>query len=711
MSMPPRRGLRFLSIAILSLSLLSISHHVLAGPDDAPAESSAVIAPEDTIETRYVAPVIEVFGSYERSMAPQAAASQGTVTPDDLARRPLLRAGDVLESVPGVLISQHSGEGKANQYYLRGFNLDHGTDFATTIAGVPVNMPTHAHGQGYTDLNFFIPELVSGVQYRKGTYAAEDGDFSSAGSAQISYRNALPRTLVSLTPGEEGYRRMLVAASPQVGSGRLLGGVEVLRNDGPWIHPDDYRKVNGLLRYSRGTIDRGVSVTAMGYDGGWNATDQIPGRAVASGTLPRFGTIDPTDGGETYRYSLSAELQDLSRRSLTKASAYALAYSLNLFSNFTYFLDDTLNGDQFEQADERVVTGLRVSHAIASRWRGHEIQNTVGVHLRHDNIAHVGLHHTAARRRLSTTREDHVVQSSASPFVQSDWRWTPRLRTILGLRAELYRFDVTSSDAENSGVDEASLLSPKVSVILGPWGAWDVYANAGYGFHSNDARGATIREDPVTGEAADRVSPLVRTKGAEVGTRLTSRRASATLSLWNLDIASELVFVGDAGTTEASRPSRRTGIEVSGELRPVHELHLDAALAYSRARFRDEDPAGDRIPGAVEGVISAGAEYEHRTGGFAGVRLRYFGPRPLIEDNSVRSRSSTILNAQLGYRAAGRWTAALQVFNLFDRRTSDIDYFYTSRLPGESLDGIDDVHTHPQEPRSVRLVLSTGLPR
>ena len=713
-------GLLATSIGFLLIGMQAAQGKPIPG---AAADSTANPAAPDSTHV-YTLPPVEVTGSYDASLAPRSAASQGLVPPSRIALRPLLRAGDVLESVPGVLISQHSGEGKANQYYLRGFNLDHGTDFATAIAGVPVNMPTHAHGQGYTDLNFVIPELVSGVQYRKGTYSVEDGDFSSAGSARISYRDTLPGPIVSLATGESGYRRVLAGAAPLVPMGHLLGSIELVRNDGPWVHADAYRKANGILRYNFGPPEHGLNVTAMGYDGRWNATDQIPERAVASGRVSRFGAIDPTDGGQSHRYSLSAEYQDAAPQSLTKVSAYVIAYRLDLFSNFTYFLRDTLRGDQFEQADERVVTGLRLAHVDTYGSGDHEERQTIGVDVRHDNIAHVGLYDTEARRRLALVREDHVLESSVSPFVLSDAQWMPHLRTNVGVRADLYRFSVASSYLPFSGSDVTGLVSPKASLILGPWGAFGLYVNGGYGFHSSDARGARftarnaiqgIREAPdhfpvPHGPPIERSALLVRTKGAEVGAQVAGgARGSASASIWGLDIASETVFLGDAGLAAPSRPSRRTGVELSGDLRPVDRVRVDADLAYSRARFRNRVPAGDHVPGAVEGVVSAGIEYEH-SGEYAELRLRYFGPRPLIEDNTVRSRASTILNTQFGYRDRSRWTIALQAFNLLDRAVSDVDYYYTSRLPGEPVAGIADVHTHPQEPRSIRLVLSTGSP-
>jgi hypothetical protein len=718
---PARIGAPFLVVALGLVSSSSV-----AAPEDGAAAASADTTVErmepDSIRVRLILPTVEVQGSYEGSLAPRVAASQGLITPRRVAARPLLRPGDVLETIPGMLTSQHSGEGKANQYYLRGFNLDHGTDFATTIAGVPVNMPTHAHGQGYTDLSFVIPELVSGIQFRKGTYSVEDGDFSSAGSAHISYRNTLPSPIWSLALGQDGFRRIFIGASHGTDLSTVLGAAELIRNDGPWIHPDEYRRVNGLVRYSRGSAERGLSVTAMGYGGRWNATDQIPERAVASGQLSRFGTIDPTDGGSTYRYGLSGEFQDIGAQSLWKASAYVIAYRLNLFSNFTYFLDDTVHGDQFEQADERVVTGLRLLYVSGDP----SLRQTIGVQVRHDNIPRVGLYRTEARRVLTATREDHVVESSISPFAQADLLWAPRLRTILGARADLYRYEVESAYAPYSGGGDDRLISPKVSVVMGPWAGLEFFVNGGYGFHSNDARGARLDAPgarqgiqaapahfPVPGGPPIERGPLlVRTKGAEFGARLDAQPIwSVSAVAWGLDIASELVFVGDAGVTAPSRPSRRTGVELSGEWRPVVGVHMDADLAYSWARFRDPDPAGDHIPGAVEGVVSSGIAFEHPSGGFADLRLRYFGPRPLIEDNSVRSRASSVLNGQLGYRTHLGWTLTLQMFNLLDAKASDVDYYYTSRLPGERPQGVDDVHSHPQEPLSIRLILATGSPR
>jgi len=638
------------------------------------------------------------------------AASQGAVTAAQLDTRPVMRAGEVLETVPGLIVSQHSGEGKANQYYLRGFNLDHGTDFSTTVAGVPVNTPTGAHAHGYADVSFLIPELVSGVQFKKGPYFADEGDFSAAGAANVNYVNQLDRPMVRVNAGEDRWARIVGAASPRVAGGTLLGAIEVNRNDGPWVRPDDYRKVNSVLRFSRGDSRNGFSMTGQGYWADWNATDQVPRRAIASGLVPRFGLLDPSDGGKADRQSLAAEYQRSRGPSSLRATAFVLRNSLNLVSNFTYFLDDPENGDQFEQAERRIATGGRVTYRRLGHLLGRHTESAAGVQVRRDWLDPVGLYRTAARQRLSTTREDEVGQTMAGLYAQSEIEWARALRTTVGLRADRYQFSVTSDNPLNSGSGSEAMISPKLGVIVGPWRGTEIYVNAGTGFHSNDARGATIAVDPLSGSAADRVTPLVRAKGAELGLRTVRIRGlQSTLALWYLGIDSELLFVGDAGTTEAGRPSRRVGIEWSNYARLGPWLTLDADVAFTRARFTDDDPAGTRIPGSLARVISAGLTVEPRRPLFGSLRVRHFGPRPLIEDATVESASTTVWNGEVGYRLNSKARVVLEAFNLLDAKVSDIDYFYTSRLPGEPAQGVHDIHTHPALPRSARIGLQISF--
>ena len=680
----PRRS-AFARTAI-SLATLSLSQAALAGGEQ---ELEKVV----------------VTGSATNLVGVADSANVGTVTQKQLEARTVYRPGELLESAPGLVVSQHSGEGKANQFYLRGFNLDHGTDLRTSVDGMLVNQRSHSHGQGWTDLNFLIAELATGLEYKKGPYYANEGDFASAGAVSVRYADRLDRGLASLAVGQNGFRRALVADSPKLGSGNLLYAIEGMHNDGPFVHPDDYRKINGVLRYSEGDAGNGFNVSAMGYSAKWNSTDQIPKRAVDAGTLGRFDAIDPSDGGQSHRYSLSTAWRRTTEETATKVNAYVIDWKLRLFSNFTYFLDDPVNGDQFAQPDDRRTTAINASHTWKMDGLGMTSENTVGTQFQNDNIFN-GLQSTKHRQLLSTTRRDHIVETSIGVYAENATRWLPWFRTVAGVRADTYRFKVTSDLDANSGKVTQTIANPKLDLIFGPWSKTEFYVNAGGGFHSNDARGTTLTVDPKTGDPADKVPALVRSKGLEVGVRTSIVPGLQTsLSVYRLDFGSELVFAGDAGTTEAGRPSRRTGFELANYHRLSDWLTVDADIAFARARFRDSDPDGIglRIPGSVEGVGSLALAVDNLGPWFGALQLRYFGPRPLIEDNSVRSKSTSTLNGRVGYKINQSVRVELEGFNLTNRKASAIDYYYTSRLPGEPAAGVNDVHFHPIESRSFRV--------
>jgi hypothetical protein len=647
---------------------------------------------------------LQVTGRGSDMVGIAASASQGVVGPQELEQRPILRPGEVLETVPGLIVSQHSGDGKANQYYLRGFNLDHGTDFSITVDGIPINQPTNGHGQGYSDLNFLIPELIDTIRYEKGLYYADKGDFSAAGAADITFKNALDQGFAEATGGTFGFARGLVADSAKVAGGDLLAALEYEHYDGPWVRPDDYRKQNGLVRYNRGDAANGFTVTMQGYDGTWSSTDQIPSRAVREGLVSRFGSIDPTDGGSSYRYSLAGELRRGDDASLTTLTGFVYNTKLKLFSDFTYFLADPVHGDQFEQFDYRTVEGVKLQHQWALRILGREVESEVGFQARNDDI-HNGIFHTEDQRFLSVTREDYIQETSVGPYGQAQVRWAEWLRTIAGLRADYYRFAVDSNLAANSGFRNRAIAEPKLSFLLGPWQASEIYLNFGEGFHSNDARGATITVDPRTGQPVGPVSPLVRAKSADVGFRTSPVPGLQTsITFFRLDLASELIFDGDAGDTAPSRPSRRLGFELQNFYRPSRWLSLDADWSRSRARFTDFATIGEHIPGAIGSAAAIGATVPDVHRFFGSLRWRYFGPRPLIEDGSVRSRSTSLFYLDAGCNLPRGVRLIVEVFNLLDAKASDVDYYYTSRLPGEPAAGVPDVHFHPAEPRSVRLV-------
>ncbi len=646
---------------------------------------------------------VRIIGHYENAVGTSDAASQGYITPQLIEARPMQRPGEVLEYVPGVIITQHSGDGKANQYFLRGFNLDHGTDFLTTIDHMPVNIPTHAHGQGYSDLNFMIPELVSRVSYKKGPYFAEEGDFSSAGAADIDYYTKMPKGIATLALGSNAYRRAMAANSFDSGPGHLLYGLELFHNDGPWDNPEDYRKLNGVLRFSQGTNADGYTLSLMGYTGKWNATDQIPKRAVDDGTISRFGAIDPTDGGRTSRYSLSLDRhKTLSNGAVFHMDVYAIRYRLNLFSNFTFFLDNPVDGDQFEQADARTVVGLTPSWIFSGKWDGRQMTNKLGLDARRDNMT-VGLFRTEARERLTTTpstvHSDRVAQTGVGLYYENTLQWTDTFRTIAGVREDFYNARVDGDLAANSGTTSARITSPKLNFVFGPFDRTEYFLNYGQGFHSNDARGTTMLVDPAPA--------LVKTRGEEIGLRTEMvPHLQSSISLWRLTLDSELVFAGDAGTTQASRPSLRRGIEWANRYIPYNWLLVDFDLSASRARFTGADPlvVGSYIPGAIDRVASLGVSVMDLGPWSGTVHARYFGPRPLKEDNSQRSQSSTIFSARASYKVDAKTSVNFDVFNLFNRKASDIEYYYVSqRCPSCAPE--NDIHFHPAEPLTVRLAL------
>ena len=651
---------------------------------------------------------VQVQSSRNSVLGEAGTANEGVVTQQQLEARTVYRPGELLEAVPGLIVSQHSGEGKANQFYLRGFNLDHGTDLRTTIDGMLINQRSHSHGQGWTDVNFLIPELASLLDYRKGPFYAAEGDFSTAGAVNVKYANSLEQGIASFGVGQNGYARTLLANSPKWRDGTLLYALELMHNNGPFTVGDNYRKRNGVLRYSEGSEGNGFNVTLMGYSAKWHATDQIPLRAVQAGTIGRFDSIDQSSGGEASRYSISGAWRQSTGSTSSKVNAYVVRSHLDLFSNFTYFLDSPVNGDQFAQPDRRTTTGINASHSWSSTLLGRSSENTVGVQFQNDNINN-GLYSSVARQIISTTRADRIVQRSLGLYLDNTTQWMDQFRTVAGVRVDRFNANVRSDNTANSGTSADTKVSPKLNLIFGPWNKTEFYASAGYGFHSNDARGTTIAVDPKGGPAPDKVPPLVRSKGIEVGVRseLIAGLQSA-LSIYRLDFDSELTFVGDAGTTQAGRGSRRHGFEFSNYYKPVKWLTIDADVSFARARFRDDDPAGNRIPGAVEGVASLAFAVDGLGPYFGALQLRYFGPRPLLEDNSVRSKSTATLNGRIGYKFNPKLKLELEGFNLTNRKDAAIEYYYTSQLKGEAAP-VSDVHFHPIETRSFRLTLTANF--
>ena len=667
---------------------------------------------------------VEITGRhYDNAVGSSDAASEGVVRAEMLQSRPLLRPGEVLETVPGLVVTQHSGDGKANQYFLRGFNLDHGTDFATTVNGLPVNMPTHAHGQGYSDLNFLIPELVDRIEYRKGPYFAKNGDFAAAGSADIFYRQTVEAPFAQATLGGTGYRRFVAAGSTTTTTAAsagvsVLGALELMNNDGPWTLKEGLRRKNGLVTLSGGTAASGWSATLAAYDANWHSTDQVPQRLIDAGTYQgkpfgRFDAVDPSDGGETSRTSLSANWHSSDANSSTQLSAYALNYALKLFSNFTYFVDRPTTGDQFSQQDSRNVFGLAASQALDHRWGPFDARSEFGLQLRQDRIR-VGLFDAQNRAIVGTTRDDEVRETLAGVYAHTAVEWVPKVRTLLGLRADRVQASVNSLlQPLNSGTASKSLVSPKFSLILGPWSKTEFFVNSGRGFHSNDARGMTAAVDPKSGDPQDRVPGLVGARGSELGLRTEAIPGlQSSLALWQLDFDSELTYSGDAGTTSANGPSRRYGIEWNNHWVATPWLLLDFDVALTKARFRNDESdditMGRFVPNAVDRVVTGTITLKDLGPWNVSLTERYIGAGALTSDNSVRSTASLVANLRLERKLGKASALTLDVLNLFDRRYNDIEYYYATRLAGEAAP-VNDKVVHPGERRTIRLTLRAGF--
>ena len=524
-----------------------------------------------------VSTTINVQGREAELVGVAESGTQGTVGAEEIQDRPILRSGEVLETVPGLIITQHAGGGKANQYFLRGFNLDHGTDIAIFLDDMPLNLPSHAHGEGYSDMNTVIPEFVKRVDFEKGPYYANVGNFSSAANAHVEFFKTLPENFFKVEGGTHTYGRAVFGASQKLGSGNLLYGAEETYYDGPWTHPDAYNKINGLLTYSQGDDTNGVSITAHAYHGKWNSSDQIPVTAQVNPTpstpygVGYFGTINPTDGGHSQRYSLQGEWHRQGADSESRIAAYVFYYDLDLFSDFTYYLVDHNRGDQFEQQDRRWVGGFDAHHTVFSTWFGRKMSNTFGLQLRNDWINN-GLYGTENRRRtiktdysatgisfndaicntytstvsisvdggvpstfpsvcptLPATRErDRFTDTLGSAYVEDKIQWANKFRSVVALRGDDEKFVVTSLayptdivtlpdgtttsvNSANSGSASKFLPSPKASLIFGPWANTEFYLQGGFSFHSNDGRGTTQTIEPISAD-----NPTPNTPGPKI---------------------------------------------------------------------------------------------------------------------------------------------------------------------------------------------------
>ena len=660
-------------------------------------------------------------------------ASQGTVTKKELQLRPVYRVGQLLETVPGLVVSIHSGEGKAPQFLARGFNLDHGTDLANFVDDIPINRPTNTHGQGYSDLNFLIPETFEGLDYTKGTYYASIGDFGAVVSQHLRLADALPNQIVA-SVGTVGDERLAGTGTVRLGNGdRISAAAEISHLDGPFDPPNNFRKIATEIRYVHGTATDGVTLTGMYYKGQGRFTTDQPQRAIDEGLIGRFGTLDPTDGQFSERESMSGHYAKSGEDWLLNVNGYGIHSLQTLWNDFTHDLFDTVNGDQEEQTEDRTTVGGAATFTYRANLDGIENDFVAGVQGRHDDVF-TDKRHTRQRQVLdycengagiysvgnSACNADSVQLGDTGLFAEATTHWTGWLRTILGVREEFY--DATDKNILTGfkGVGSQSLYQPKGSLVLGPWHSTEIYVSVGRGFHSDDARGVfqTLPLEGIPG-VSHRTPLLAKADGEEVGLRTTPLpNLHIQAVVFEIEFASELIYDQDMGMDQAQAPGSRRGVEVSAQYRPFPWIELNTDLAATKARFRTGDPAsyglnGLYIPEAPNVIGSFGVLLDNLGPWYGGLQLRVLGSYPLNPDNLVRGQGYEEVNVDVGYKITPKTRFQLSIYNLFDQKADAFEYDYVTRLSGEPLGGITDerrdVQIHPLEPISARLTLTQSF--
>ena len=684
---------------------------------------------------------VVVTAARRELMGVATTASEGIVVNDELMLTPAYRPGQVLETVPGLDVTVHSGEGKANQYLLRGYNLDHGTDLALFVDGMPVNMPSHAHGQGYADINFMIPELATNVSYTKGTYYAAEGDFASVGAVHINYLDT-PPDQVSVSEGTLDYQRVFSAGSTSVGSGDLLGALELQHYDGPWTKPGDQRKENAVLRFSSGDADQGYTVTGMYYHDLWNAQTDQPERALTEGLISSpWDELDPSDAGYAQRMSLSAVYHDHNfDGGQLLASGYVINNRLTLWNDFTHYLIDPVNGDQEQQHENRIAVGGDSSYAWKTQIAGANTEWLTGIHARvdfndvsrvpsQDRVPLSPAQLAAVDYPSSFSESDYIHLYSLAAYGQMTSHWTEWFRSVFGFRAD-YMYGIDSGTW--SGAANRVIPEPKGSLIFAAGETTEFYLSAGRGFHSDDLRG--VNQAKAAGVAG---APLIATQlGEEVGMRqqLFDKRISLTVALYNLDAQSETEYDPDIGQDTAGPGSHRMGYEINITYQALRWLEFYGSYSGDRARYTSpfddgSGHVGTYLPNAPFSTGSFNVYIKDLGPWSAGLAYRYLGSFPLTSGPcsnaavavdfpgltscaQAPTAKGTVFgsgygewNADAHYSFGDGWSAGLGIYNLLNKKANSMEYYYIDRLPGEPAYGAADVHFHPLEPLSARLTI------
>jgi len=698
-------------------------------------------APGSLQEVTVTAKRLELLGK-------ASTASEGVVDDQELQLTPQYRPGQLLQTVPGLIVTLHSGEGKANQYLMRGYNLDHGTDLATTVDDMPINQPTHAHGQGYTDLNFMIPELADGITYTKGPYYPNVGDFGAVGSVRISYRDTI-EDQVSATVGTFGFQRILGAGAQALGSGNLLAAVEVQHYDGPFDTPDDARKENFVLRYSEGDANNGFSITGMAYHQLWTNTTDIPVRAITEGLVPnRFGTLDPTDGGHAWRSSLSFIYDATLGEGQLEASAFFIDNQLHLFNNFTHYLVDPAHGDQEDQFEHRDAVGGTATYTLPVSLGPIQNEISVGALTRYDML-YVGRLPSEDQTPLpssyvppSYSNKDQVYLFAGATYLMATTHWASNFRSMFGVRVDFQHgtdIDYLAALHEtagytNGGTAQQALVQPKGSLIYTATDNLEFYLTAGRGFHSADLRG--VNQDVSVDLGLPHTPLLAKQEGQEVGVRATPQRnLTFTFAYYNLWQQSETIIDPDVGSDSAGPPSRRYGYEINVTYQINRYLEFNGSYSNDHTHFNYpfDDGTGHLGEYITDAPLATGslALYLKNLGSWSGgLNFRYLGNYPLSSGPCADSAAKhdfgpgyTCANAPTAhgqvdgkgfgewnldahYAFSEGWSASLGIYNLLNKHAAAAEFWYVDRLQGEPPIGVADVHQHPLEPIMARFTVT-----
>jgi outer membrane receptor protein involved in Fe transport len=684
-----------------------------------------------------VAPISldEVFAVADR---PYTTVSSRAVRAFDIRTRPVRSTQDLLRLAPGLVTAQHAGGGKAEQIFLRGFDADHGTDVAISVDGVPVNMVSHGHGQGYADLHYVIPEVIEAIDVVKGPYFAEYGNLATAGAVSFRTRDHLDANEIRVEAG--AFNTAGITALYQIPTsgphrGAYFAG-NFLTTDGPFEAEQNFQRFNLFAKTHYHLGDGAeLSFDAGAYGAAWDASGQIPVRAVESGRIDRFGAIDALEGGTTGHQHINAQYMSTTDRTRFKAQAYAVRYDFKLFSNFTFFLENPEAGDMIEQTDTRTLYGFTSSYRL-----GHALPvglgfATIGGGVRSDDIS-VSLWQSPDRVRETQFVDADIAERNFFLWAEEEAVLSEHIRLLLGLRGDYFTFDVNDRlDTDPSppgglphasGYADALIVSPKANLVISPTRSIDVFLNAGLGFHSNDARDVVITqrineqvralrqrglsEAEINAALRDqRFDPaqrggtvLPQALGTEVGTRIRpSNWLIVGVAAWLLDLEEEFVYVGDAGTTEPSGRTRRVGVDVEARVQILPWMAADADMTLSRGRLRDAPEGENVIPLAPTLTSTGGLTAQHPADARASLRYRHISDRPANEDDSVTAQGYTVVDALAGY-TFGRTELTLTLENLFNVAWNEAQFDTTSQLPGEAAP-VSELHFTPGNPFNIRL--------